>query len=807
MIIRFAILILIIWIQRHTMPLSNFRRNNMKAKRIISILLAFLTVCTCIVVAGTSMASGVSVDVAESAYQDMLAQSSANNYGLASTVNEGTILQAWNWSFKNIEDNLELIASQGFTTIQVSPPNEIKTATKGAKVIQDDGKNGWWMFYQPAGFQINESTDNALGTKSEFVSMCSKAHSLGLKVIVDAVINHMGTNGYEGDDQSSDYDKNPINHVTPRAKEFEPEIYNNNLFHYPYKNMQYIESNASQYDSTYDLTRNCTSHLPDLKTEDTRVQKAIYDYMDELISSGADGFRFDAAKHIETPDDLQSLRSNFWPNTLGKVKQAHPENEVYAYGEILNTCGINRPFSMYTKLFDVTDSNSYWGIKDAATSGGSANATPYYPNSNFTSANTILWDESHDTYIDGATTSLTTVQRGKIWALVAGRAEITTVYFARPNDATNTNACKNITLGEVKLTSWSNKTTQAVNHFHNYFVGQSEYCTSNQSGTAYIERGTKGCIIINRGSTTTKSVTLTNHKLTAGTYIDAITGNTFTVTKTNIKGNVGNTGVACIYMDSVPTPGTEKPTEKPTVKPTEKPTQPPTQAPVYFTYKVGDADLDSKVTVIDATSIQKKLAQMLTFNEKQMISGDADEDKKISVLDATYIQKFLASITTPTRVNTEVTIEITPENPTGDVIPTSVTPTQPLPTQAPWTDPEPYTDPPEPPQPSIPTQEGCYTVIFSNNKGWGGTIHLYSWENDGDSVWPGEAMQYYQVNDFGEIQLFGFVPMEHSHFIINNGDGDGAVQTIDLDISGNTGVYLTDMNMEGKYEADFFDIG
>ena len=68
-------------------------------------------------------------------------------------------------------------------------------------------------------------------------------------------------------------------------------------------------------------------------------------------------------------------------------------------------------------------------------------------------------------------------------------------------------------------------------------------------------------------------------------------------------------------------------------------------------------------------------------------------------------------------------------------------------------------------------------------------------------------MQYYQVNDLGEIQLFGFVPMEHSHFIINNGAGEGAVQTVDLDIAGSTGVYITDMNLEGKYEADFFDIG
>ncbi|MBQ6153182.1 MAG: hypothetical protein IJJ15_05500 [Ruminococcus sp.] len=777
----------------------------MKVKRIISILLAILTVTACAAVAGTSVASGVSVDVAESAYQDMLEQSSASNsYGLSSTVNDGAILQAWTWSFSNIDANLETIAAQGFTTVQVSPPNVIKKATTGAKFLQSDNNNGWWMFYQPAGFELNNETDNALGTKAQFVAMCEHAHELGVKIIVDAVINHMGTK--EGDDTNTSTD--PMSHVTPKAAQYEPEIYNNKLFHTPWEKMTYKEdpNRYSQYESTYDLTRNCTSGLPDLKTEDSRVQTAIYDYMDELIAAGADGFRFDAAKHIETADDLSSLRSDFWKNTLQKVQAKYSNKEIYAYGEILNNCGVNRPFSMYTKLMDVTDSASYWGIKDAVTGGG-GNATPYYPNTNFTSANTVLWDESHDTYTDGATTSLTTTQRGKVWALVAGRSGISCVYLARPSDNTNTNALYNITMGTANKTSWANATTQAINRFHNYYIGQSEYCTANQNGTAYIERGSTGCMIVSLGGTTTKNVSLTNHKLTAGTYVDAITGAQFTVTSSKITGKVGSTGVACIYKDKVPPVGpteTQKPTQAPTTAPpTNPPTQPPTLAPEYFTYRVGDADLDGKVSIIDATAIQKKLVQLVTFTDKQMIAGDTDEDKIISVLDATYIQKFLASMETGTRVNTEVKIEITPEQPTG-VAPTTSNPTDPpVPTYAPYTEPQPYTDPPE----SYPTQEGCYTVIFSNNKGWGGTIYIYSWENDGDSVWPGEAMQYYQVNDLGEIQLFGFVPMEHSHFIINNGAGEGAVQTVDLDIAGSTGVYITDMNLEGKYEADFFDIG
>jgi alpha-amylase len=756
----------------------------MKFRRILSVLLAAVIVISCAVVAGSVVASGAGTETAAvSAYQDMLAQTSAEQgYGLAPTVNEGTILQAWNWSFKNIESLLPTLAEQGFTTVQVSPPNEIKKGTKGAKVIQSDNQNGWWMFYQPAGFQLNESTDNALGTKSEFVSMCSKAHEYGIKIIVDAVINHMGTKDNDDYNTSSD----PMSHVTPRAKDFEPEIYNNKLFHSPWEKMTYKEDPGqfSQYESTYDLTRNCTSGLPDLKTEDPRVQTAIYDYLDELIAAGADGFRFDAAKHIETSEDIGDLASDFWENTLGKVRAKYSDREVYAYGEILNNCGVNRPFSMYTKLFDVTDSSSYWGIYDAATNGG-GDATPYYPNSNFTAENTILWDESHDTYENGGTSYLNVVQRGKIWALCAGRANITTVYLARPDDNAGDagyvhGRMESVTIGDAKMTSWSNATTKAINQFHNYFIGQSEYCTSNQNNWAYIERGKEGVIIVRRGSGTSGTVSLTNHVLTPGTYTDAITGNTFTVTAGKISGKVGNTGVACVYKSDIINPATE-PT---TVTPTEKPT-------VYGEGKLmGDVDDDDKVTVIDATRIQRVLASIDQKTAYYDVVGDVDQDQKVTIIDATVIQRFLASLP-----NTNARINVRVGGGSGQPV---VNPTQPAvqPTTAP-VDPSPY---------DFPTEDGYYTVIFTNSEGWEGSINLYYWSDGGSPLeWPGEAMEYYDTNEFGQSQYIGFVPTECENFLMNC--GDGSTQSVDCDVVSHIGVYLDHFDEEsGKWAIGTWEL-
>lgn len=58
----------------------------------------------------------------------------------------------------------------------------------------------------------------------------------------------------------------------------------------------------------------------------------------------------------------------------------------------------------------------------------------------------------------------------------------------------------------------------------------------------------------------------------------------------------------------------------------------------------GDADGDGKVTVLDATRIQRYLAKMVGEGELDMTAADADGDGKVTVLDATRIQRVLAKL-------------------------------------------------------------------------------------------------------------------------------------------------------------------
>lgn len=62
-------------------------------------------------------------------------------------------------------------------------------------------------------------------------------------------------------------------------------------------------------------------------------------------------------------------------------------------------------------------------------------------------------------------------------------------------------------------------------------------------------------------------------------------------------------------------------------------------------YSIGDADLDYEITILDATQIQLKLAQLLPRDKEWMFEvADYDRDGEATVLDATAIQRKLALI-------------------------------------------------------------------------------------------------------------------------------------------------------------------
>lgn len=59
---------------------------------------------------------------------------------------------------------------------------------------------------------------------------------------------------------------------------------------------------------------------------------------------------------------------------------------------------------------------------------------------------------------------------------------------------------------------------------------------------------------------------------------------------------------------------------------------------------VGDVDKDGKVSIMDATIIQRHIAQLTSISEERIVCADTDKDGKISIVDATMIQRFIAQL-------------------------------------------------------------------------------------------------------------------------------------------------------------------
>ncbi len=431
-------------------------------------------------------------------------------------IQNGVTLHCWNWSYNAIIENLPRIAAQGYTAIQVSPVQKAKQPTMGGPGTD------WWVAYQPADFAIDNTGVNFLGTKAEFMNLCETAHEYGIYVIVDVVANHMAQL-----------------YGTTRSPEIIADILNDNSCWHN-KN----QSIGSDYSSRERITQYDLDSVLDLNTKSKKVQNYVLNYLKELIDAGADGFRFDAVKHIETPDDAASFASDFWPTVIyGAEDYAESKGlNLYCYGELLDHPDESGtlPDSAYTKYFSITDNS--WGntVRSNVVAGGNASAFSSGYHKNVSANQLVLWAESHDTNTNGSSSGVSVENINKTWALVAARADAMSLYLARMEGFTPPYG-----LGVAYDIGWHEASVGAVNKFHNAFVGQSEYIASSGS-IAYVERGTSGVILVNVGGNGT-SVSVPANKMANGTYKDQITGNTFTVSGGKIKGTIGSTGIAVVY--------------------------------------------------------------------------------------------------------------------------------------------------------------------------------------------------------------------------------------------------------------------
>lgn len=164
----------------------------------------------------------------------------------------------------------------GVAAIWISPPidNANKPDSGGAS-----GYHGYWPRDM---MRIEEHFGDAGNSWAAFDKLTRAAHANGIKIIVDFVANHTNDigvgengalykNGVKVTDYSSDIGATPYYHHTPNMSDFEDRY-------------------QLQYDTLFGLA--------DLDQTNPWVDDYIKSAVGQLLAHGADGFRFDAVKHV-----------------------------------------------------------------------------------------------------------------------------------------------------------------------------------------------------------------------------------------------------------------------------------------------------------------------------------------------------------------------------------------------------------------------------------------------------------------------------------------------------------------------------
>jgi alpha-amylase len=188
-----------------------------------------------------------------------------------------------NWwhggDLQGVIDELPYIKGLGMTAIWITPVAE----------QMPGGYHGYWT-------RDFIKVDPHLGTMAKLQELVTKAHGLGLKVVLDVVLNHVG--------QGHPWVKDPA-HAT--------------LFH-PECPINFADQRSVEM---------CwLAGLPDLDTENPGVRALLMEWSFWLVqATGVDGFRIDAARH---------LSKDFLKAWTAAIKATHPDfwllGEVYSSG-------------------------------------------------------------------------------------------------------------------------------------------------------------------------------------------------------------------------------------------------------------------------------------------------------------------------------------------------------------------------------------------------------------------------------------------------------------------------------------------
>ncbi|MCD8025913.1 MAG: starch-binding protein, partial [Clostridiales bacterium] len=200
---------------------------------------------------------------------------------------------------------------------------------------------------------------------------------------------------------------------------------------------------------------------------------------------------------------------------------------------------------------------------------------------------------------------------------------------------------------------------------------------------------------------------------------------------------------------------------------------------------VGDANGDGKITISDATEIQKHAAGISYLTGNNAAAADVDQSGIIDVKDATYVQYYLVDLFDNAAYCGQYIGEDETEATTASTAATQATTASTAATQATTATQATATTATQATTATSSSSSG--TIYFTDNQGWG-TVYAYFWSDsstDLGGAWPGTAMTSAGDNGYGQTNYYATIPSGATYVIFTNGTS----QTEDITLSSYDGYY------------------
>jgi alpha-amylase len=434
------------------------------------------------------------------------------------------IVHLFEWPWASVASECTtVLGPQGFGAVQVSPPQE--------HVVLPGSGYPWWQDYQPVSYQLTSRR----GDRAAFAAMVRNCHAAGVKIYVDAVINHMagGASTGAGSGGSS------YSHYSYPAV-----AYGTNDFHHCGRNgNDDIVNWADRWE-----VQNCELvDLSDLATETSYVRGKITAYLNDLISLGVDGFRVDAAKHVPVAD-LQAIYGGL-------------TGSPYIFQETIEGGPGEVSPAEYTGIGDVTEFRYGDVVGGAFRDGNLAGLNNLPGQMLMASGDAVAFIDNHDTQRNGR--AKLTYRDGVNYALAEafmlaypyGTPSVMSSFTFSSPDAGPPSASSGATTAVDCAAGWACehrwRTTANMVGFHNA-AGQAPVTNwwSNGGSQIAFGRGSAAYAVFNRDKAALSRTFTTS--LPAGTYCDVANGDLSGGTCTGPAYVVGSAGT---FTATVPAGG------------------------------------------------------------------------------------------------------------------------------------------------------------------------------------------------------------------------------------------------------------